>query len=112
MLQVYFDFDDTLVKTQVLFEESKRDCAHLIQQANPALSFEEIIGKFNAREAQNIKEHGLLSSRFGLSWTETYAHFLGSNEAVQAAIARLEAGPDRCQLVGAADAVSHILATA
>lgn len=89
MLQVYFDFDDTLVKTQVLFEESKRDCAHLIQQANPALSFEEIIGTFNAREAQNIKEHGLLSSRFGLSWTETYAHFLGSNEAEQAAIASL-----------------------
>lgn len=68
-----FDLDDTIIQTQIRYEEIKQAAADFIKSVlHTPLSDEDIKNRFTVIDIDNIKEHGFSKERFPLSWKETY----------------------------------------
>jgi len=76
-MQLIFDFDDTIVSTNIEFEKTNMQTATIISSAlfGSVVEVNRIVAKQREIDIQMVKKHGFVRPRFLMSWLETYQVF-------------------------------------
>lgn len=74
---IFFDLDDTMLKTQVEYSKVIEDCAELIVSLiNGEATKEDVIAKGLEIDVEASLSLGLTKERFPLSWVKAYKYFV------------------------------------